>query len=92
MIVMPGSKAWFNTSGNASMAKGGSGDVLTGILTGLLARGYLPEQTALLGVFLHGIAGEISSSEWGMESVLASDIINNIGKAFLHVASTVKSL
>jgi len=91
-IAMPGGKAWFNTSGNASMAKGGSGDVLTGMLTGLLARGYSPEQSALLGVFLHGLAGELASVEWGLESVLASDIINNIGKAFIQLSSPVKSI
>ncbi|ULQ53963.1 NAD(P)H-hydrate dehydratase [Flavihumibacter fluvii] len=85
-IAMPGGKAWFNTSGNASMAKGGSGDVLTGILTGLLARGYSPEQSVLLGVFLHGLAGELASEEYGMESVLASDIIQNIGKAFIKLS------
>lgn len=85
-IAMPGGKAWFNMSGNASMAKGGSGDVLTGILTGLLARGYTPEQTVLLGVYLHGLAGELASDEWGMESVLASDIVQQLGQAFKKLA------
>ncbi len=82
LIAMPGGRAWFNTSGNASMAKGGSGDVLTGMITGLLSRGYAPEQAALLGVYLHGLAGELASDIHGMESVLASDIVENIGKAF----------
>jgi ADP-dependent NAD(P)H-hydrate dehydratase / NAD(P)H-hydrate epimerase len=81
-VAMPGGKAWFNTSGNASMAKGGSGDVLTGILTALITRGYAPEKAVLLGVYLHGLAGELASTEWGMESVLASDIIQQIGNAF----------
>lgn len=87
-IAMPGGRAWFNTSGNASMAKGGSGDVLTGMLTGLLARGYAPEQAALLGVYLHGLAGEIASRKLGKESVLASDIIDSIGPAFIELEST----
>jgi NAD(P)H-hydrate epimerase len=89
-IAMPGGKAWFNSSGNAAMAKGGSGDVLTGMLTGLLARGYTPEQAALLGVYLHGLAGEIASVEWGMESVLATDIIDSIGKSIISLTSTIK--
>ena len=84
-IAMPGGSAWFNNSGNASMAKGGSGDVLTGMLTGLLARGYAPEQASLLGVYLHGLAGEIASRRLGMESVLASDITDAIGPAFLEL-------
>ncbi len=86
-IAMPGGRAWFNTSGNAAMAKAGSGDVLTGLLTGLLARGYTPEQAALLGVYLHGICGEIASRKWGMEAVLASDLIDSIGPAFLSLSA-----
>jgi ADP-dependent NAD(P)H-hydrate dehydratase / NAD(P)H-hydrate epimerase len=86
-VAMPGGKAWFNTSGNASMAKGGSGDVLTGILTSLITRGYAPEKAVLLGVYLHGLAGELASIELGMESVLASDIIQQIGKAFIKINS-----
>lgn len=85
LIAMPGGKAYFNMSGNASMAKGGSGDVLTGILTGLMARGYAPDQAALLGVYLHGIAGELASRDLGMESVLATDIIEQLGKAFVSL-------
>ncbi|GAO45627.1 bifunctional NAD(P)H-hydrate repair enzyme Nnr [Flavihumibacter petaseus NBRC 106054] len=87
LIAMPGGKAYFNTSGNAAMAKGGSGDVLTGLLTGLIARGYTPEKAALLGVWLHGRAGDFAASEWGMESVLAGDIIDQIGNAFMEISS-----
>lgn len=83
LIAMPGGKAYFNMSGNASMAKGGSGDVLTGILTGLMVRGYAPDQASLLGVYLHGIAGELASRNLGMESVLATDITEQIGNAFV---------
>jgi NAD(P)H-hydrate epimerase len=57
------------------------------MLTGLLARGYAPEQASLLGVYLHGLAGEIASRTLGMESVLASDIIDAIGPAFLELES-----
>ncbi len=87
LIAMPGGRAYFNTSGNASMAKGGSGDVLTGMLTGLLTHGYAPEQTALLGVYLHGRAGELASDWWGMESVLASDICDQVGNAFREIGA-----
>jgi NAD(P)H-hydrate epimerase len=64
------------------MATAGSGDVLTGILLSLLAQGYLPENAALLGVFLHGLAGDIAAGESCYESIIASDIINCLGKAF----------
>lgn len=87
LVAMPGGKAYFNLSGNASMAKGGSGDVLTGILTGLLARGYSPDQAALLGVHLHGLAGELASEAYGMESVLATDLIEQIGNAFVSLTT-----
>jgi ADP-dependent NAD(P)H-hydrate dehydratase / NAD(P)H-hydrate epimerase len=75
-------QCWFNTTGNPGMATGGSGDVLTGLVLGLLAQQYKPFEAALLGVFLHGLAGDIAADEMGMEALLASDLINNIGKAF----------
>ena len=81
-IVLPDGNCWFNTTGNPGMATGGSGDVLTGILTGLLAQGYTPTETALLGVYLHGLSGDISLSGSSEESLLASDIADNLGKAF----------
>ncbi|HKK76260.1 MAG TPA: NAD(P)H-hydrate dehydratase [Saprospiraceae bacterium] len=81
-IALPNGKIFFNTSGNPGMATGGSGDVLTGILTGLLAQGYSPEQAALLGVFLHGSAGDFAREEMGEEALIASDIILHLGKAF----------
>lgn len=73
---------YFNSSGNAGMATAGSGDVLTGILTGLLAQQYTPLQTALLGVYLHGLAGDLALREQSMESLIASNIIQQIGTAF----------
>ncbi|HOA39070.1 MAG TPA: NAD(P)H-hydrate dehydratase, partial [Flavihumibacter sp.] len=87
LIAMPGGKAYFNTSGNASMAKGGSGDVLTGMLTGLLTHGYSSEQAAILGVYLHGRAGELASIGYGMESSLATDTIEQIGAAFKEIGA-----
>jgi hydroxyethylthiazole kinase-like uncharacterized protein yjeF len=72
----------FNSTGNPGMATAGSGDVLTGIILSLLSQGYTPEDAAILGVYLHGVAGDIAASESCYESIIASDIINSIGKAF----------
>lgn len=83
-IVLPNGNCWFNTTGNPGMATGGSGDVLTGILTGLLAQGYTSAEAAFLGVYVHGLSGELSVSDAGLseESLLASDIANQLGRAF----------
>ncbi len=75
-------EVFFNSTGNPGMATAGSGDVLTGMLLSLLAQGYLPEDAAMLGVFMHGLAGDIAAGESCYESIIASDIINCIGKAF----------
>lgn len=84
-VAMPGGKAYFNATGNPGMATAGSGDVLTGILTGLLAQGYTPEKAALLGVYLHGLAGDIAASRKSQEAMIASDITEHIGEAFLQL-------
>lgn len=64
------------------MATAGSGDVLTGILTALLARGYQKEEACLLGMYLHGLAGDLAAAELGEECLVASDIIAYLPKAF----------
>lgn len=79
-------KSFFNSTGNAGMATGGSGDVLTGILTGLLAQGYNSADAAILGVYLHGLAGDLAAKELSMEAMLAGDIVEYIGKAFLTIS------
>lgn len=81
-ICTPEGKVYFNNTGNSGMATAGSGDVLTGIITGLLGRGYSEEKACILGVYLHGLAGDIAIRELGKESLIASDIINNLPKAF----------
>lgn len=68
--------------GNPGMATAGSGDVLTGIVTGLLAQGYTPEAAALLGIWLHGTAGDFACDEMGENCMLARDIIRHLSKAF----------
>ena len=81
-ITTPEGNVYFNSTGNPGMATGGSGDVLTGIILSLLAQGYRPEDAAITGVYLHGLAGDIASEELCQESIIASDIIKSIGKAF----------
>ncbi|SDX45400.1 NAD(P)H-hydrate epimerase [Hydrobacter penzbergensis] len=81
-LVAAHGRAWFNTTGNVGMAKGGSGDVLTGILTALLAQGYDPLHAAILGVYLHGLAGDIALKQQSVESLLPSDLIESLGNAF----------
>ena len=84
-ICCPDGHIKFNSTGNAGMATAGSGDVLTGILTGLLARGYKPQDACVAAVYLHGLAGDLAAQELGEESMIASDIIKYLGKAFLRV-------
>lgn len=78
MICPPNGSVKFNMTGNPGMAKGGSGDVLTGLLTGLMARGLTAEQAAILGVYIHGAAGDAAASEIGEEAMNASDIVGHI--------------
>lgn len=80
--ITPDGNVFFNSTGNAGLAKGGSGDTLTGIILGLLARGYTPPQAALIGVYLHGSAADSCLKKIHMESLLATDVINKISKAF----------
>lgn len=84
-IATPAGRGYFNNTGNAGMATAGSGDVLTGILTGLLAQGYTSEHTAILGVYLHGLAGDIAAEKFSQEAMVATDIIHSLGKAFFNV-------
>ena len=82
LIAMPDGKLYFNSTGNPGMATAGSGDALTGILVGLLAQGYSPSETALIGTFLHGRAGDLALENESEESLIAEDIISHLGKAF----------
>lgn len=84
-LCTPSGTVYFNSTGNAGMATAGSGDVLTGILTALLARGYTQEEACLLGMYLHGSAGDIAARKKGMESLIASDIIDCLPEAFMKL-------
>ncbi len=85
LIACPDGTSYFNNTGNPGMATGGSGDVLTGILTGLLAQGYSLKEACLLGTYLHGLAGDLGAQQLSQEALLAGDIIHNIGKAYLQL-------
>jgi len=84
-IASPTGQAIFNPTGNPGMAKGGSGDVLTGLLTGLLARGIPALQAAILGVFLHGLAGDYAARSLTQESMTSADLIDFLPKAWATV-------
>lgn len=82
-IATPTGKVYFNSTGNPGMATAGSGDVLTGMITGLLAQDYSPFEASLLGVFMHGLAGDFGvANGQSQESLIASEIIYNIGNVF----------
>jgi ADP-dependent NAD(P)H-hydrate dehydratase len=83
--IVNGDTVYENTTGNAALATAGSGDVLTGIITGLLAQSYEPIDAAILGVYLHGLTADIALPETGSESFIASDILAYLGKAFLSL-------
>lgn len=79
MIIRPDEKVYINSSGGPALATPGSGDVLTGIIGGLAAQGYELELCAAMGVFIHGMAGDYADKTYGSYSVIASDIVDNIG-------------
>jgi ADP-dependent NAD(P)H-hydrate dehydratase / NAD(P)H-hydrate epimerase len=77
-VALPDGTIHFNSSGNVGMATAGSGDVLTGMILALLAQGYTPKDAAILGVYQHGLAGDKAAEKFGMTSMMASDIVENI--------------
>ncbi|MBI1770321.1 MAG: NAD(P)H-hydrate dehydratase [Bacteroidetes bacterium] len=87
-IASPDGKVYFNSTGNAGMATGGSGDVLTGILTGLLSQGYSSIDASILGVYVHGLSGDLAAADLGMDSLIAGDLIEFLPYAFkkMHYA------
>ena len=84
-VSTPGGKLYFNSTGNPGMATAGSGDVLTGIILGLLAQGWSSENAAVSGVYLHGVAGDLAIAEKSEFSLIAGDLIEFLGQAFLEV-------
>ncbi len=84
-VSTPKGKVFFNSTGNSGMATAGSGDVLTGMIASLLAQNYSPQNASILGVYLHGLAGDLAVLETGKPSLIASDLIENVGKAFISI-------
>lgn len=85
-IATPDRKGYFNSTGNAGMATAGAGDVLTGIITGLLAQNYSSLNSCILGVYLHGLAGDIAAGKISQEALIAGDIIDYLGEAFKKIS------
>ena len=83
-VATPDGKLHFNSTGNPGMATAGSGDTLTGIILGLLAQGFSSEDAAVLGVFLHGLAGDLAVQQISENALIAGDIADYLGKAFLE--------
>ncbi|RTL13955.1 MAG: NAD(P)H-hydrate dehydratase [Flavobacteriaceae bacterium] len=98
VIVLKGHKTFItngiqnfeNTTGNSGLAKGGSGDALTGMITSFLAQGYTTLEAAKLGVYLHGLAADITLQTLSEESMLITDVIENMGLAFKHLNSEIQ--
>lgn len=84
-LCLPNGNVFFNPTGNSGMATAGSGDVLTGIITALLARGYHQQNACMVGMYLHGLAGDLAAKELGRESLVASDIIDHLPQAFQYL-------
>jgi NAD(P)H-hydrate epimerase len=90
LTATPEGRGYFNSTGNAGMATAGSGDVLTGILTGLLAQKYSSLHACLLGAYLHGLAGDLASVKISQEAMIAGDIIDNLGEGFMQIMKSYK--
>ena len=87
ITAMPDGTAYINTTGNPAMAKGGSGDVLAGMIASLIGQKFTVKDAVLAAVYLHGLAGDMCAAEYGEYSVTAGDIINMLPKALKSVAS-----
>ncbi|XZF14570.1 NAD(P)H-hydrate dehydratase [Chitinophagaceae bacterium MMS25-I14] len=85
-VVTSEGNCYYNTTGNPGMATGGSGDVLCGIITGLIAQGYATHDAAVMGVYLHGLAGDFAAEALSMEAMTAGDITRYLGKAFMLIS------
>lgn len=84
-VVTPEGTVFYNITGNSGLAKGGSGDILTGIITSLLAQKYTEEETTILGVWLHGKAADFASEKYSKEAMQPTDVIDEIGNVFLYL-------
>lgn len=88
-ITTPSGETYFNTTGNPGMAKGGSGDLLTGMITALLAQGYTSLESCLIGVFVHGYAGDLTRDVLGETGMIAGDQCDHLPQAFKQLYQPV---
>ncbi|PZU83043.1 MAG: bifunctional ADP-dependent NAD(P)H-hydrate dehydratase/NAD(P)H-hydrate epimerase [Chryseobacterium sp.] len=84
-VITPSQKVFYNITGNSGMAKGGSGDVLTGILTSLISQKYEIESACIFGIWLHGKAGDFAAKEVSKEAMLPTDLISKLGGTFKYL-------
>jgi NAD(P)H-hydrate epimerase len=85
LICFPNGNVYFNSTGNPGMAKGGSGDVLTGLITGLLAQGYSSGNACIIGAYIHGLAGDFAAMENGQIGMTVNQLIEKIPQAFMSI-------
>ena len=88
-IATADGRLYVNPTGNPGMGTAGTGDALTGVITGLLAQGYLPENAAKLGVYLHGLAGDLAAEALSQQHLLAEDVVAHIGGAYRKLAEGI---
>lgn len=88
----PDGNVWINSTGNAGMGTGGMGDVLTGVIAGLMAQGVSSERAAALGVYVHGLAGDIASEKSGMHGLIASDVLKTVPEAIASLIDRTYAL
>lgn len=84
-VVTPDGNVFYNITGNSGLAKGGSGDILTGVITSLFAQKYTPEEAAVLGVWLHGKAADFAAQKYSKEAMQPTDVLNEIGNVFIDL-------
>lgn len=89
-MVRPTGRVYFNWTGNSGMATAGAGDVLTGIIASFLSQGYEPEYAALLGVYIHGRAGDMAAAEFGEFGMTATDMIPYVGRVIRDILQSRK--
>lgn len=87
-VIRPTGRVYFNSSGNPGMATAGAGDVLTGVIAAFISQGYRPELAATLGVYIHGLAGDMAAEDLGQAGMLATDIIDRLGLAVRKIINT----
>jgi hydroxyethylthiazole kinase-like uncharacterized protein yjeF len=90
-MIVYNDMVYINSTGNSALATAGSGDVLTGIIIGLLAQSYAPLNAAIFGVYLHGLTADIAIKEMAKQSFIASDIIKYLGAAYLKIEAEYKA-